>query len=349
MAVFAVLNDRSMIPEREFIAALRTRCSSTTPTLLKGIGDDCAVYRLGNDGGRKLGLISMDTLVEGTHFDLGWHPPRLLGRKAVSVNISDIAAMGGAPTFLLLSLSVPTTCSADFLEEFIQGFTEQAHLYGACLIGGDTVRSGGGISLSVTVLGEVDEDRILYRSGARVGDLIWVSGSLGDAAAGLLICSALESDALSRWPTLVQAHLDPQPEVLVGQALARSSLVTALIDMSDGLATDLAHVCLESGCGAIIDASAIPLSEALLAAAPDLEISAMELALQGGEDYRLLFTSPPAARETLQGLVLSSCGQEIHCIGTIVTEPGVRIQTEGAVHQIDFTGFDHFGGGYDRA
>jgi len=331
-----------MISEREIISRIRTRISSDSSSLIKGIGDDCAVYRIGDACCSKLGVITTDSLIEGVHFDLRWHPPALLGRKAASVNLSDVAAMGGVPTFALLSVAVPPEVSPIFLDAFVQGFMDQIEKYGVILIGGDTVKSDSKMIVSVTVLGEADEDRVVYRSGAKAGDLIWVSGCLGDAAAGLRICSGDGECGILSFPRLVGAHLDPEPEVELGQVLAKSGLLNSMLDMSDGLATDLAHICAESSCGALLKADEIPVSPELKDAANVLGISYLDLAIRGGEDYRLLFTAPSTAREELLSRVYSATGREMSCIGKIVSEPGVILQEETLAEKIDFTGFDHF-------
>jgi thiamine-monophosphate kinase len=332
-----------MISEREFISRIRSRISPGSRQLVKGIGDDCAVYRIGGDRSARLGLVSADSLIEGVHFDLSWHPPALLGKKAAAVNLSDVAAMGGVPTFILLSLAVAPEVSPIFLDAFVQGFLAQLKKYGVILIGGDTVKSGSEMVISVTVMGEVDEGRVVYRSGAKVGDLVWVSGSLGDAAAGLMICSGAGGQEILSWPSLVEAHLNPEPEVELGRILGESGLVTSMIDMSDGLATDLAHICAESSCGALLKADEIPVSAELKAAAKALKVSSLDLAICGGEDYRLLFTTPASVREELCDRVHAANGRPMFCIGEIVAEPGVILQADTFNKKIDFAGFDHFG------
>lgn len=323
----------------------RSTGGSTRPgaQLLQGIGDDCAVFAPG--GSASLTLVTTDTLVEGVHFDLSWHPPELLGHKAVAVNVSDIAAMGGNPRFALLSLAAPPTFGLETLERFVQGFMATLTAYQITLIGGDTVKSDQGLVLSVTVLGEVERQQVVYRAGASAGDEIWVSGYLGQAAAGLEICRQRQAPLHQACPELVAAHLDPVPEVALGRALAESGLVTAMIDMSDGLASDLAHVCVESGVGALVQADQLPLSASTRQTAQALGLEALRLAIAGGEDYRLLFTSKPAARERIQELAGHAVGGQLFRIGTIVDGQGVLLSANGHNTRIDFQGYDHFGGG----
>jgi len=331
-----------MISELDLIRRIRDKAALADSSIIKGIGDDCAVLAAG--GAETLTLVTTDTLVEGVHFDLSWHPPELLGRKAVAVNVSDIAAMGGSPRFALLSLAAPTTCETETLDLFMQGFMTALAAYRVTLIGGDTVRSDQGLVLSVTVLGEVDKRQVAYRSGARPGDRIWVSGFLGQAATGLEICRQRHTVLHKASPELTAAHLDPIPEMALGPALAKSGLVTAMIDMSDGLASDLAHVCEESGVGAIVYAKRLPISESTRQAARTLGLDPLQLAIAGGEDYRLLFTAPPAASEKILELAGHAAFGQLFKIGEIVDEQGVVLSTDDQNNRIDFQGYDHFGG-----
>lgn len=325
--------------EREIIRRIQERLPTAGGDLVKGIGDDCAVLR--QSGGR-LQVLTTDTLVEGVHFDRSWHPPELLGRKAAAVNLSDIAAMGAAPRFALLSLGVPAACDPGWLDDFMTGFLDTLGRHDAMLIGGDTVQSGHQVVVSVTVGGEVAEDRVLYRSGARADDLVWVSGPLGEAAAGLEICRQGLAQVEPSWRQLVRAHLDPEPEVALGLQLAASGLVHAMMDLSDGLATDLAHLCAASGVAAELVAEQLPLSQALRAAAVRLGASALDWALKGGEDYRLLFTAPAGASLALERLVAGQCGRTLYCVGRIVAGAGVTLCDGAERRDITYQGYDHF-------
>jgi len=332
-----------MISELDLIRRIKDKAAPADASLVKGIGDDCAVFA--NSCAETLSLVTTDTLVEGVHFDLTWHPPELLGRKAVSVNVSDIAAMGGTPRFALLSLAAPVSFGLETLDCFLQGFMGALADYRVTLIGGDTVRSDQGLVLSVTVLGEVDKQQVVYRSGARPGDQIWVSGFLGQAAAGLEICRQRQAALHQACPELVAAHLDPLPEMALGPALARSGLVTAMIDMSDGLASDLAHVCAESGVGAVVRAKELPVSETTRQTALTLGLDPLRLAIAGGEDYRLLFTAAPAASERIQELAGHAAYGQLFKVGEIVDGRGVVLSADGQNKRIDFQGYDHFGVG----
>lgn len=307
--------------------------------VVKGIGDDCAVF---SQMGDTLSLVTMDTLVESVHFDCSWHPAGLLGRKCAAVNISDIAAMGGEPRFALLSLAVPSTIGEDWLREFFSGFHAVLHEHRTALIGGDTVRCGREMVFSICVLGEVGRNEILYRSGAREGDVIWVSGPLGEAGAGLALCRLGIAAEDPDWSGLVAAHLDPKPLAALGAALGQSGMVHAMIDLSDGLATDLSHLCTESGLGAEIHADRIPLSSALQRAARRCEVSPLTWALRAGEDYQLLWTSAPDQAEKLQRLIETRLGVRMIDIGRIVASPGVFLLENGQRQDMSYQGYDHF-------
>jgi thiamine-monophosphate kinase len=337
------------ISEREFIGFIQGMSGDSNCDVIKGIGDDCAVIR---GHGEKSWLITTDTLVESIHFDLTWHPPKLLGRKAAAVNISDIAAMGGRPVSALLSVAVPDP-GVSWLEDFIAGFLEMLQEHRVNLIGGDTVRSRAGAVFNVTVLGEADEADILYRSGAVVNDMVWVSGYLGEAAAGLELMRQRSSegrDMEDEWLSLKKAHLDPEPRTRLGKLLAESGLVHAMMDLSDGLATDLAHISLSSGVRSELVAGDLPVSKELAAAAASLGMLPIDLVLKGGEDYQLLFTAPPANEVALRQLVAENGEGEIFCIGRITEGQGVHLLGPGGQRtEITYQGYDHFSAGRNQS
>ena len=325
--------------EREIIRRIKEQLPAESGMILKGVGDDCAVLR---QDGTRLQVLTVDTLVESVHFDLGWHPAELLGRKAAAVNLSDIAAMGATPRFALLSLGVPASLAPEWLDGFMAGFLEALAGAQTVLIGGDTVQSGEQLTMSVTVGGEVAEGEVLYRSGAQVGDSVWVSGSLGEAAAGLAFCKEGKDAAAPAWQQLVKAHLDPEPELALGPLLAASGHVHAMMDLSDGLATYLAHLFAASGVGAEVMAEQLPLSPSLRAAADHFHCDPLDWALKGGEDYRLLFTAPVDAAPALQALVAEQLGRDIYCVGRIVQEGGISLCNGNQRQDISYQGYDHF-------
>jgi len=312
--------------------------------LIKGIGDDCAVLKKDGDN---CSLLSTDTLVEGVHFDLAWHPPYLLGRKCASVNLSDIAAMGGQPRSCLLSIGFSGSVPSWF-DDFMSGFISLLNEYDTLLVGGDTVKSRKGLIVSVTVMGEGSREQICYRFGAKSGDLIWVSGPLGNAAAGLELCrrGQYKPDQISgKWQPLFKAHLDPEAQIDLGRILSSSGLVHAMMDISDGLATDLAHLCSENGVGAEIQQDHLPVSVPLESAATELGADVLDWVLRGGEDYQLLFTTKASDEQKLLQLVSDKFGREIFCLGRIVEDQGVFLSNGDAEHkEISYQGYDHFAG-----
>ncbi len=324
--------------EFELIAQIRQMSGGAADGLLLGIGDDCAVIEKGNG---MVWLLTMDTLVESVHFRCDWHPPELLGRKAVAVNVSDIAAMGGRPLFVLLSLGLPAGFDPAWAERLMQGLTAACREQGCLLIGGDTVRSPAGLSLTLTVIGEMRQEQVLYRHTARPGDTVFVSGPLGWSAVGLALLEAGKTLADAEWRQLILAHLDPQPRVALGQFLAQTGLVHAMMDMSDGLATDLAQICRASGVGAVIEAELLPGGKELAGAAAWLNMDALRWMISGGEDYELLFTAAEANSEKLR-LAAAGLGWNICPVGVIRAGQQVTLRRDGIEETISFQGFDHF-------
>lgn len=331
------------VNELQIIEYIAAQAGPADAQLIKGIGDDCAVIR---KDGTRVWLLTMDTLIESVHFNSGFHPPEKLGRKAVAVNVSDIGAMGGKPVFVLLSVGLPHGFDETWFQAFTRGLTDACREYGCFLIGGDTVASPGGLTFTLTVIGEAEADQVVYRSGACSGDTVWVSGELGWAAAGLELLSAgLDPD--NRGLDLFrEKHLNPQARVALGRQLAVSGLVHAMMDLSDGLATDLAHLCKQSGVGARLHAQDLPGVEMLAAAAGLTGSDPLRWAISGGEDYELLFTAAPGDREQLLR-VAEGCGQSIFPVGTICAGAGVTlIQERGdgtrAEIAVAYQGFDHF-------
>ena len=316
-----------MPPVHEFdlIARIRQRAAARGDVVL-GIGDDCAL--LLPPPGMQL-AVTMDALNAGVHFppdtapaDIGW--------KALAVNLSDLAAMGAQPAWGTLSLSLPQG-DPGFVDAFFDGFFTLAAQHGFALVGGDTTR--GPLSIAITAHGLVEPGRALRRDGAREGDDIWVSGTLGDAAGALRQWQA--GAAIS---PVLQARLDrPTPRVALGLALR--GIASSCIDVSDGLLADLAHICRASGVGAEVDVDALPASDALRAAFdPDTR---RVLQAAGGDDYELCFTVPASAAEAL-GNALVDAGTGATRIGTITAATGVRPVLAGAAWSAPATGWQHF-------
>jgi thiamine-monophosphate kinase len=278
--------------ERELIASIRGEFASPARGLVLGIGDDAAVIR----GRKKLGLLTTDLLIEDVHFIAALNPPRFLGRKSLNVNLSDIAAMGGTPRFALLGLALRKSLDKTWVRDFFAGMKEAARESGVALVGGD-ISSAGKIAVSVTIIG--DADAFIPRSGARPGDLVFVSGHLGDAASGLrLLRIGYRPGQDKRADPLLWAFLDPAPQIALGRALSRRKTASSMIDTSDGLSVDLRHLCEESGTGAAVELGRLPLSPPIRI----FERYPERLALHGGEDYQLLFTVNPGKARDVQRL-----------------------------------------------
>ncbi|WP_303721449.1 thiamine-phosphate kinase [Malonomonas rubra] len=323
------IKDLKKLGEFGLIREIQQRVG-TAAHLVKGIGDDCAI-QFQREGWEL--LTSTDLLVEGVHFNRQWISMEELGRKSAAVNISDIAAMGGQPKSLFLAVACPIEIPVTELEQFITGFLAVAEEHGAILAGGDTCRSLGPLLISVTVQGEVETGCAICRDGAKVGDAIYVSGTLGDSAV------ALTDFLAGRNPeeALLQRHNRPEAKVVLGRQLANGKLASAMLDVSDGLLSDLGHILEESGVGAEVELSSLPLSEPFrrrLQEAPEL----IDLALTGGEDYELLLTSPH------QGLSeMAFEGGKLTKVGAICRQPGLNIrQADGSLYRCSRGGFDHF-------
>jgi len=312
--------------------------------LIKGIGDDCAIFDTPED---RSWLATTDILVENIHFDRSWHPPHLLGRKSIAVNLSDIAAMGGTPHYALVSIAVSDQLDKDWIEKWSAGAAEILQEYGCTIIGGDTVK-GPALTINIVILGSGAKDRIIRRSTAAEGENIYVSGELGSAAAGLEICRApvlFQSTAEDALQPLINKHLNPTPRVLLGQVLAASKMVGAMQDISDGIATDLAHICSQSGVGAELDADLLPGAEILGRVSQIINKEPVDLKISGGEDYELVFTVKKGRDEDLLRLLRENCGEQVYRVGRTVKGCDVRlISGEDAVN-IGFKGFQHRGSG----
>ncbi|WP_394695543.1 thiamine-phosphate kinase [Pseudoxanthomonas japonensis] len=310
--------------EFDLIARIRARAGTRDDVVL-GIGDDAAL--LAPPPGRQL-VVTADTLNDGVHFPHGTLPADL-GWKALAVNLSDLASMGAEPAWCTLSLSLPQS-DAVWIDGFLDGFLALAREHGVVLVGGDTTR--GPLSVSVTAMGFVDAGRALRRDGARVGDDVWVTGTLGDAAGALAL---LERDPVG----VLRLRLDrPTPRVEAGRALV--GIATACVDVSDGLLADLGHIVSRSGVAAQVDVGALPASEALRAAFDDATRLVMQAG--GGDDYELCFTAPPEARAGIDAVSLQ-LGLRITRIGRIMAGEGVHpLDADGRTWSPPRRGYDHF-------
>jgi thiamine-monophosphate kinase len=345
--------------ESDFINKIRRQveasvASSFTPhpsSLVKGIGDDAAVFKSGSAEV----VISADMLVEGVDFTRETTHPEFLGHKALAVSLSDIAAMGSRPRWALLSVGVSTeTWRSEFLDSFYTGFFQLAARYAVTLIGGDVSRTTDKIAIDSIILGDTPKTGAIFRSGAQPGDQIFVTGFLGDAAAGLRL---LERGARLRHRTrdsgnttengeahpldrLLLRQLQPEPRVGWGLLLGEQQLATAMIDISDGLSSDLNHLCSESGVGALIDAARIPIDPLVVELSGRRALDPLMLALHGGEDFELLFTVSPNEVAKLPRRV---DGVPLTCIGEIKSAAdGVSICEGSRSWNLEPGGWEHF-------
>lgn len=323
------------LPERLLISEIRRMAGSPqrggrshgpTGRIVRGIGDDCAILRV--PPGHEL-LVTTDLSLEGIHFRRDWHPAESVGHRCLTRGLSDIAAMGGEPLAAFLSLAVPPQLPQSWIGEFIRGFMRLAKKFRIMLAGGDTAESPKGILADIVVVGSVPRAKAVLRSGARPGDRIFASGELGGAAAAVLRMNTGGGKVnASRFPR----HFYPEPRIALGQILRDKKLATAMIDTSDGLSTDLSHICEESGVGAEIDAALLP--RARVGTKP----VGLDLALHGGEDYELLFTVPK--RKHVPSLL---AGVRLTEIGRITRSRGIMLRdTDGRARRLRAMGWEHF-------
>lgn len=295
-----------------------------------GIGDDAAAFWPAQD---RLQLLTADMLVETVHFDLQWITPWQLGYKALAVNISDIAAMGGRPRQAVVSLALPKRCSVEFVLELYQGMKAIGREFGVNIVGGDTVSSPNNLVINVALTGDVVERNMIRRSGANPGELVLVSGTIGDSAAGLeWLLSGGKPEFQSH---LVAAHVMPQPQVTIGQAAA-SAGATAMDDISDGLASEANEISSASKMGVVIYSEKLPISAELRKFASELGRDPVDYALYGGEDYQLLITMP--AHAAMQFCHTYGCT----VVGEVTSSRGVILETRGVRKKLEPKGFDHF-------
>ncbi|MZH02988.1 MAG: thiamine-phosphate kinase [Nitrospinae bacterium] len=318
---------------------LSSRLKFRASDSILGIGDDCAVYPA-NPGVKQ--VISTDALVEGIHFKLNTTPPEALGRKALSVSLSDIAAMGGTPKRALVTLGLPKKLSVSFLDKLYSGFNEICNQFKVELSGGDTVSSPKSFFINVTVIGEAK--RIFTRKGAKPGDLIFVTGTLGDSSLGLNLLNKKNNGGKDN-KFLIEKHLEPTARVEEAGNLAHSKInITSMIDISDGLIQDLYHICKASKVGARIFQDQLPQSPEFIRTCTKNKISPLPHLLNGGEDYELLFTLPAdgvknLSRQFLKAKVL------VTQVGEITLKPRrVYLEMSDGTKKLlpDSEGFNHF-------
>jgi len=308
-----------------------------------GIGDDCAVLDLGSE---LLLLATTDSLVEGVHFILDTTTPEQVGRKALAVNLSDIAAMGGIPRYALVSLILPANTSLAVLDGVYAGLGQEAERYTTALVGGNIASAGTQLVIDITLLGTIERGHVLTRSGARPGDVLCVTGTLGASAAGLQ--TLLQPDhpyAAQALARVRMCHCTPQPRVQEGRVLSRfgPAVVTAMLDISDGLSGDLAHLCACSHVGVRLESVHLPLSPELYAIAQCVLHDPIDWALHGGEDYELLFTVAPEYVQLVVDAVQTATGTPVTSIGIIcaASDGMTLVDQEGEAAPLSVKSWDH--------
>ena len=322
------------LPEQQLISRIRKAASGgrfrgvLARPVLVGIGDDASVLAV--HAGHEI-LVTTDFSLEGVHFRRQWHPPESVGHRCLARGLSDIAAMGGEPLAAFLSLALPKRLPQKWVDRFLTGLLKLAKESKVKLAGGDTAESPGGVLADILMIGSVPPGRAIVRSEARPGDRIYVTGELGGSAAALRLFytgkKKLKAADYSR-------HFFPEPRIAVGRVLREKQIATSMIDLSDGLSTDLAHICEESGCGAEIQQELIPLAK-IGKSARQVEL---EFALHGGEDYELLFTAPPNRRvpSRIEGVPVTEIG--------FITKRKERLLLVSAKGRTEFIarGWEHF-------
>jgi len=330
--------DESRLTESETIALIREMAAEPHPGLEIPIGDDAALVRFARDEA----LVTVDSVFEGVHFALGTYHQSDIGYKATAAAVSDIAAMGGQPVYALLSLGFPAAPLRREVSSLLEGVLEVLGNFHCALAGGDVCRTAAGLALTVTVLGTPPPGGAITRGGAAAGDVIGVTGTLGDAAAGLYMLSGSGGGLRARFPRLVEAHLRPSPRVHAGEILA-SVGVSAMTDVSDGLSTDLGHLCDESGTGCELSEASVPVSADLRELADAESLDALSLAMSGGEDYELLFT---AAADVYSEAASSLAEAGVPCasLGTMrpPDEGRIVLSADGTRKTLEGVGYDHF-------
>ncbi len=336
--------DISVLGEFELIARLTAGLTSRADIDL-GIGDDCALLDLGSD---QLLLATCDSQIEEVHFTLRTSTPEQIGRKALAVNLSDIAAMGGVPRYALVSLILPTQLPVAVLDRIYAGLCLEAKQYATMIVGGNIAGTGKSdqLIIDITLLGTIERGRAIRRDGARIGDILCVTGSLGDSAAGLYTLLHPDTSYPQDAQEILQAtHRMPQARVPEGRVLSQLGLpiVTAMLDISDGLSGDLGHLCEKSHVGTRLDLASFPLSPELQIIAACASRDPFQWALHGGEDYELLFTVSPGNERMVIEAIESATGTPVSVIGSILSpDEGMKIcYPDGREDQLTVESWDH--------
>jgi len=332
--------DMKTMNEFEFIDKIKIGCIHRPQGLIKGIGDDAAVIQANPPYQT---IVTTDMLIETIHFLRDSISGFELGYKSLSVNLSDIAAMGGIPTDAFINIAIPKNCRIEFVEAIYDGLKHLAQQFQMNISGGDTTRSPNLIVISITVMGYISANNIMFRHTAKPGDVIFATGFIGDSRAGLhLITNHIPIDSASN-KYLYQAHIKPFPQVKEGQFLAQQHGTHAAIDISDGLSSDIGHILKQSQVGACIYADRLPLSDQFLTFCKTYHVNPIEYALSGGEDYILVCTIDNKHATSIQNVFQSTFGRPLYHIGVITESLDYMLQfSDNTSQTIHLSGWDHF-------
>lgn len=323
-----------MLREADIIKKLQ-QAMNKGPCGVYGIGDDAAVFPLNDTTSY---VISKDLLVEDTHFRLRYFDPRNLSYKSLHVNLSDLAAMGATPHFVLLGLSIPEYLRQEWIDVFLREFVHECQKLGICLIGGDTTASQQGLFISVTVIGQAQNLHLKFRDGAKAGNLLCMAGHLGEAGAGLI---ALEKEIFGL-ESLKTRALHPEAQIQEGIWLGKRLEVTAMMDISDGLYIDLSRLCQASRVGAIVELNTLHPSKALREGCQKMNLDPLECMLTGGEDYALLMTIGAEDYPIIARNFRETFGYPLISIGTITKDKEIILTQDGHPISFSYTPFSHF-------
>jgi len=319
--------------ELEFIRRIRELMPGEGGDIVRSAGDDCLVTL--EPGGGYL-LHTVDTFVDEIHFTRSYMTWGEIGSRCMAASVSDIAAMSGTPVHTLLSLSMPRALVLDDAVALFRGLAVTAESYGCPIAGGETTSTPGPLTVTVTVVGRVEPDRVVLRSGARAGDVVYMTGFPGEAMAGLEVFK----HGMPGFERLRRAFVRPDAKVAVSRELTARFEISAMIDLSDGLATDIGHICEESGCGAMVREASLPLTDAFIGFVKGIGRDPMDFAISGGEEYGLLFTSSDPGLEGVNEVL----GEMVTCIGMVTDRAGMleRMRPEGAIVPLTLRGYEHF-------
>ncbi len=327
------------VSERDLVARIQQHLPPTPPWVLVGIGDDAAVVEPERN---RVEVFTVDALVDGVHFDRAFVPPDAIGHRALAVNLSDLASMGAAPRVALLSMALPASLPLDDFDAIARGFAALAAQYRVQVVGGNLTRTPGPLTIDVTLVGTVKRRQVLTRAGARAGDELYVSGTIGAAAAGLLSLRTSVCPSFSAVHTpAAERYLSPEPRVRLGTLLSRTRAATSCVDLSDGLADGAHQLARASGVGVAVDADALPIWDAVKSEFDARGRDPISAAITGGDDYELLFTVRPRTRHRLRAAIRHG-RVAVTRIGVCTDARDVVLVRAGARESMP-QGYTHFG------